>query len=136
MRRAYFNLAASAVLALTSALGALSADGDLPVDIRGITLLAILAHLAFIRLREADLQPRRRWRFWYAVAIGALAALWIVSVYVPSTVDDRMRLRSQAILGGYYLFLILSTPALVGCIFRRSRAFTVHTASRNRRMVR
>lgn len=77
------------------------------------------AQVALVRKREADIQPRRKWRFWYAATIALVALVWVGSATGIGTVD-RIRTISSIVLGGFFMFQILIIPVTVSCCISKS----------------
>lgn len=78
----------------------------------------LAAQIILIRKRESDIQPKRRWRSWYATILAILAFTWVDSAMGIGT-EDRIRAVSQAVLGGFLLFQILILPVTVWCAVRK-----------------
>jgi len=85
-------------------------------------LLAITGlgvQVALIRQRESNIQPKRKWRFGYAVAVAVLALAWVESATGVGA-EDRIRTISQVALGGFIMFQIVILPVTASCCVRKS----------------
>lgn len=119
-RRVFSILTLLVAIFVTGAIY-LGATGTWAVNAKVVALLGITAHLALVKAREKDIGAQTKWRFWYAAGIGVVAFMWFVGADTGWTRhDDPIRAVSQIILGGYYLFLIFSLPAISSCLLRAS----------------
>lgn len=98
----------------------------LPLGLKATVLTGLAAQLALIRKREADIQPKRRWRFWYAAVFAILAFLWVDGATGKSSQDiiwgelGTLRTLSQVVLGVFLMFQILILPVTVSCCIRKA----------------
>lgn len=114
-----FALGTLAVNIVVASVCLVVATQTLPLGSKPIALMGLAAQMALIRKRESDIQPKRRWRFWYAAVFAVLVFTWIDSPVGMDT-EDRVRTMSQVVLGGFLAFQILILPVTVSCCLHKA----------------
>ncbi len=84
-----------------------------------IAFTGVGTQLALIRKRESDIQPKRRWRFWYTAAVALLTLIWVAGTSGIGA-EDRIRVVSQVVLGGFLVFQIFILPITVWGSIRKA----------------
>ncbi len=80
--------------------------------------IGLLLQITLVYRREAEILSRWRWRFWYALGIGAITYLFVSSAYVPSPAPfeaEALLKTDQVILRHYAVFLFGLVPVWVSC---------------------
>jgi|CXWL01.1.fsa_nt_gi Mn2+/Fe2+ NRAMP family transporter len=114
-----FALGTLAVNIVVASVCLLVATQTLPLGSKPIALMGLAAQMALIRKRESDIQPKRRWRFWYAAVFAVLAFTWVDGAMGIGH-EDRIRTISQVVLGGFLMFQLLILPVTVSCCVHKA----------------
>ena len=98
----------------------------LPPGLKATVVIGLATQLTLIRKREANIQPKRRWRFWYATVFAILAFLWVEGSMGKSSADilsgelGTLKTLGQVVLGGFVMFQFLILPVTVSCCLRKA----------------
>jgi len=117
-----FGLGTLVVNIVVFSVSLLVATQTLPLSSKPIALTGLAAQMALIRKRESDIQPKRRWRFWYAAVFAVLAFIWVTSPMGIGIRDEAQRIEaiSSIVLGGFLMFQLLILPVTVSCCVRKA----------------